>query len=50
MKCWWYCSEDFTWMKKCGRFILVPEGADILTHLSLIYSVLDSPKKVMHFA
>lgn len=32
-------------MKNYGRFILVPVGADILTHLSLIYSILDSPKK-----
>lgn len=32
-------------MKKYSRFILVPVGDDILTHLSLIYSILDSPKK-----
>lgn len=37
-------------LKKYSIFISVPVGADILTHLSVIYSVLDRPGKVMHFA
>lgn len=42
--------SHLSWMPKGSRFISIPWGADILTHLSVIYSVPDSTKRMMCFA